>query len=242
MGVLFGNNFDASLSETCSGTVATSNTGLTRETAYYKFGAASIGALSGTDTILWTAFPKTSFNKGAIGFFARAHAAGKAYFIEITVNDTASNNNKIFLSVINSPSPAALNIDLTMYDNTGTVIISALSYSGAFTPSENWSYYEVDWLWNDAAGVTEVSHNGTVIITSTAGNSKSRLGSAYTDVQIRLGTGGVNYDYLDDFVLTPDRLNVGNFTPPSISQVVCTAGQISFNSSFGGRFGACFSR
>ena len=235
MSILFGCNFDGNLNETCSGIVADTNQGLVHSTSLYKFGGGSIRRFgTGARTITWLSFTAPNGDSGTLGFWVRDNATS-AYFIEIGVNYSLIVNRTIWINILGSASTH--NVSVTMTDTVDALVVS-LVLSGGTPPGLGvWHYYELNWLWNNAAGITELSFDGAVLLSSTSGNTSSRAGRSESEVSMRLGSS----DHLDDFVILPGRKHVGNFTPPTSSQVICTTGQISFGSQLN-RFGAGFSR
>jgi hypothetical protein len=77
---------------------------------------------------------------------------------------------------------------------------------------DTWHYIELNWKWNDAAGFTKLYIDGVEIISSTAGNTKSRSTGTYIE-QAPLAD-----IWMDDFTIWDEVRHSSNFSPPSFAQ------------------------
>jgi len=222
MPVEFGCDFNSSPNETCTNTAPDFRSScLTISTAQKKFGAGSLGkGVCIGPSIYWSAFPMTVNDEGAIGIWLLYDYTVNSEFYVDLIDSGLGNKNEIRFKAANYPGTSH-DMSLTMYDSGSVQRINATWSGTALTAG--WQYYELNWLWNDVSGITEYSHNGTVRISDNGGDSYTRSGSTTHYINIDFPSGLFNTSYADDFVIYASRLNVGNFTAPTASQVVCSA-------------------
>lgn len=251
MGVIFCAPFDSDTSICIPSDIAPdSNSGMVIDTSVRKFGAGSLQGTGGTFNFLtWDPFSLTLGDVGAVGFWVYFDtAAGERERNNIQFHHRPGlSSYRVVVSAENVPPLGHVSLNFSMRDvSSGVFNLSDTSLSNV---GPGWHYIQANWLWNDAGGVSEMSWDGVVKITSTAGNTKTRDSGGAANHRIRLfieQTAGGNppdQSNIDDIVIWDTRQNIGNFTPPSSAQCVCAGagGQISFGSQMN-RFGAGFSR
>lgn len=219
----------------------------------YKYGGGAVTTELDSGNYLvymiWTGLTVLPGNEGAIGYwthsdYAPAEGKGSVDFVYLYKSGPA-NANKLRISndFKKNGSNYDYYISARMYDSAGSQVLfmQKTITLGNFT---DWHYIELNWLWNDAGGITEFSLDGTVELSSTNGNTKSRSGGSDTP-NLQLYTyeeDQVEQDvWMDDFIIFDQRWHVGNFTPPGVAQCCAVAG-VEIGLHFGRPFGSGFGR
>lgn len=235
MAILFCAPFDSDVN--LCGPIAPTNTRMDINTSIKKFGAGSIEVTSGTSgNLQWNDISTGApGNEGAIGAWWYIETPKTTGFFQFLLTNDFNDDSWLLIQI---DKDGTISPAINMYDSDENLIINEGMSESAFA-NDTWHYIELNWLWNNGSGITELSVNGTVIASSMAGNTESRSSDA-NDVTLQ-----VNSDHLvDDFTVYDTVQHTGNFTPPSVPSCVCAAavvGQVSFGSQMN-RFGAGFSR
>lgn len=204
------------------------------DNSIYKYGGGAVTAELDSGNYLvymvWTGLTVLPGNAGAIGYwtksdYAPADGKGSVDFVQLYKSGPGGANKLIISNDIKRDGMTYdYDVSLRMYDSAGVqaLIILGTLADISFT---DWHYIEVNWLWNYAGGITEISVDGTVVASSTNGSTKSRSGgsdtprlwlSTYEEDQVEQNV------WMDDFIIFDQQWHVGNFTPPAVAQ--CCAG------------------
>lgn len=194
------------------------------DSSIYKFGGGSVKSLNNTTDIYeeWTNLDEESVtlgDDGCIGFWAYWDEVGyKRMRVRAAINYPSGYPSMIwFYFQLNTIGSSI--VQLRMEDSDSAVVLypdDTLSLS-----VEGWHYAELNWKWNDASGITELSWDGTVILSETDGNTRTR--GTVQPVQQMLAeseymSGYATTRYIDDFVVYDTRQHVGNFSVPASAQ------------------------
>lgn len=209
------------------------------DTTIKKFGNGSIVSNNSVATKYWLS-PAFSFgNVGSIAFWVLYSYLTGTETVHVKISDQFSGFKNRIDVYVNNTKLSQHKMELYMRDNTNAQRVNAVYTEAALTTG--WHYYELNFFWNDASGLSELSVDGNVKISNTGGNSYSRAGSSTwnTEFNMPIFQGPL---HADDFTFMDERAHTGNFSVPTVPNCVCAAiGQISFGSQMN-RFGAGFSR
>ena len=200
-----------------------------------KFGAGSAGGILDSDGLFlrYTSGLSSVGNEGALGIWIYSESDYIVMTFEERRPFFGQLNNFVRINIADFDLPDEFGVTAHIWDSAGVDI--GLSAQVANRDRNAWTYLELNWLWNDASGISELSVNGTVVDDSTAGNTLSRsvetghhmeISGAYT-------SGTEKRIYVDDPVISNTRLNVGNFSVPTGPQCICA---VPGWNRFGGEF------
>jgi hypothetical protein len=218
--------------DSCQGdtpvTVSPATVGI--DTSIKKFGAGSaksndIGVIQSMYLEYDTLTGGYPDNSGAISWWMYATAG----ILNRQIIRFPGSNSRILLTIwFRQSSGDKLEIDLQMYDDAGVNRVNATLGPVAFTYTTKWYHFELDWLWNDASGKTELFIDGVSKISDTGGNSYNFDGSQLFVFDVDISNDDDAYPlYLDDMTVTNARLNTIGFTPPSSPNCVCPGGAVA---------------
>ena len=201
------------------------------DTANPKFGAGCLGGNAGTDYLIyWEGLSNLPSNEGALGVWLRSKVVNDFYAdFYIGYNDPGST---ILLS--SSITVAlGLRVTLQMYDSSNVIRVDD-SNNSAHARDTNWHYLELNWLWNDASGKSEIFFDGVSKLSNTGGNSYSRDGTQtdYVDAY-----GQYSYMVMDDYTLWDARQHTSGFSNPTSAQCACAAAALKRPLTLGAPFG-----
>lgn len=158
MALVFGTNCDSSLNESITNTPPDTASNVTVDTTNSKFGAGS-AKFTYSASLIWRNFAIDPLdNNGAVGIWLYFDSTKRAiYRFEIHEEvGGGTTTNQVQILVDNRYLGSKLRLYLHMRDNAGVYWINindtALSYV-----APGWHYLELNWLWNDASGITELS-------------------------------------------------------------------------------------
>ena len=221
MAIVFCTTWNTIRNENTTGAAPTFEDATSIDTGIKKFGAGSLllDANVGVPTIYWTPFSAfTLDNVGSIGYWLYFDTNGgdndvADFFMH---DETVHNKNFIEIYIDNDNGSSYLMLYLLMRNSTSSVVINIFDTSLSDV-APGWHYVELNWLWNDGSGLTELSWDGIVKLTSTAGNTKTRVGSSTYDIELDAQSGFPgNKVYCDDLTILDVRQNVGNFSVPTV--------------------------
>lgn len=203
------------------------------DNSIHKYGGGSIKAdLSGASYLIrmyWTGLTVLPGNIGAVGYWVRSDyepAEGEGTYEIVSLYGTG-NSNKIYINnnFTKSGADYIYHVAVNMYNSVGVLVLS-ISDDVTLSTFTAWHYIELNWLWNYAGGITELSLDGTVRANSIAGNAESRSGGSSTPKLLVRASEGIYAEenvWMDDFIIFDQQWHVGNFTPPAVAQ--CCAGE-----------------
>lgn len=198
------------------GAISPVNTRMGINTSIKKFGAGSIEVTSGTSgNLQWTGLsPGIPGNEGAIGVWWYIETPETTRQLQFFASKDGFSDKSWLLVQIDKDgtiSPA-----ISMFDEDENSVVNEGMSESAFA-NDTWHYIELNWLWNDGSGITELSVNGTVVASSTDGNTESRETTDELGFQL-----GINH-LGDDLTVWDTRQHVGNFSVPTSPNCVCAA-------------------
>jgi hypothetical protein len=184
-----------------------------------KFDAACLRSPVGNyGTNEWTGITTLPGDEGAIGIWAKSDDPtwGEAH---VWLRPASGSNSRLDMSARTHTTSGLSYVDIDMWDSSGAKIFGVQTFHSQDTLG-SWNYFELDWLWNDAGGNTQVFVNSTKIYEHTAGNSKTRNGAQTTKVFARCQPNDTTdyFAYIDDLNIYDARKHTANFDPPTEAQ------------------------
>lgn len=252
MAVVFCCKFDVNFDSECNGLSPTSTNGDEVIAGSGKFGLGSLGLTEPVpiqgiiDLNSYENVVGTNVDEGAIGWWVRGiniitwPTARLVNWDVRYIGSITSNKGKINCPVEIDYTTNQISYKLRMRDNSNTVRVNTTVTEGII-PNNNWHYIEINWLWNDSGGKSELFWDGVSKISNTGGNNFSRVGDVmhinpYSNSIILSPLRGVDHRW-DDLTCWDARQHTSNFSVPTVPNCVCGGagrGIVSLGAPFGG--------
>lgn len=223
MSVAICNPFDVDLNA-CGPLAPDSDSNLIITASEKKFGAGSArpSNITSQGNATWNALSTKPGDQGAYGVWVRVDDGASYELLHVMDFIGVTNDGGLISFIVRNKKVAdQFFIGATMYNAAAGVVFTLQHFETHLT---GWHYIEFNWLWNDAGGITELSLDGVVKVSSTLGNTETRVVAQDMDYTLRIDEQLNNeISYMDDPTFWDTRQHVGNFAVPTSPNCICAA-------------------